>query len=73
MPVSPTRTPFLDAGGIWPSHRREEADGTVWSQDPPRGVRLRVQPATLSTVFLPPERPWEVDASPGIVALLHEQ
>ena len=67
------RYPFLDAYGIFPSHRKIEADGTVWSQDPPQGVALRVQTAALSDVFLAPERPWEEDSDLGIVALLHEE
>jgi hypothetical protein len=66
------RYPFLDTGGIWPSHRKIETDGSVWSQDAPVGVRLKVQTASLSQVMLPAESLWEVDASPGIVSLLHE-
>ena len=35
--MQPQLTPFLDWYGIWPSHRKLEDDGTVWSQDPPQG------------------------------------
>ena len=67
------RYPFLDAFGIWPSHRKIEEDGSVWSQDPPRGVNLRVQPASVSEVFLPMDRPWEGPGTAGIIALLHDE
>jgi len=40
-----TPKPFLDGYGVWPSHRKIEADGRVWSQDPPEGVRLSIEPA----------------------------
>ena len=66
------KTPFLDWYGLWPSHRKEEADGRVWSQEPPHGVRLGLETAVKSEVFLRAERPWEKEGSLRLVALLQE-
>ncbi|MEW6755786.1 MAG: hypothetical protein AB1505_33135 [Candidatus Latescibacterota bacterium] len=68
----PTPRPFLDWYGVWASHRKEESDGTVWSQDPPRGVCLRIEPARSSPLLLRPERPWEEGAQLGLITVLHE-
>ena len=65
-------TPILDWYGIWPSHRKQEDDGSLWSQDPPQGVALRVQPARWSDVFLTPETLWEQDANLRIHTVLHD-
>ena len=43
--------PFLDWYGIFASHRKEEADGRIWSQEPPTGVRLAIEPAKKSKVY----------------------
>ena len=64
--------PFVDWYGIFASHRKEEADGRVWSQEPPRGVKLRVEPAEKSAVFFDEERPWEQQARPHINTMLYE-
>jgi len=68
----PILKPFLDWYGIWPSHRKEEDDGRVWSQDPPQGVQLTIEPAHKSEVFFAGEHPWEREANLGIVTVLHE-
>ena len=52
MPDEPVPKPFLDWYGVWASHRKLEGDGTVWSQDPPRGVGLTLELARKSDVFL---------------------
>ncbi len=49
-------TPFLDWYGIWPSHRKLEDDGTVWSQDPPQGIELVPERARKSEAT-PPNAP----------------
>ena len=64
--------PFLDWYGIWPSHRKREEDGTIWSQDPPRGVKLSIEPARKSEVFFAKERPWEKEANLNIHTMLYE-
>ena len=65
-------TPFLDWYGIWPSHRKLEEDGRIWSQSPPRGVRLRQEPAEKSPVFFHKERPWEQETNLGINTIIYE-
>ena len=70
---SPMPTPFLDWYGLWPSHRKEEADGRIWSQEPPRGVKIAIEKAQKSDVFLHKERPWEQEANMRLVTLLHEE
>lgn len=69
-PLGPV--PFLDWYGIFASHRKLEADGTVWSQEPPQGVRLRVEPGIKSPVFFVPERPWEMEANLHVNTVLRE-
>ena len=59
---NPIPLPFLDHRGIWPSHRKIEEDGTLWSDDPPVNVKLRIEPARKSDIFLHAERPWEEEA-----------
>jgi hypothetical protein len=49
--TDPSFIPMLDWYGVWPSHRKEEDDGGVWSQDPPRGVALLLEPARKTDVF----------------------
>lgn len=71
--TQPLPTPFMDWYGVWPSHRKLEADGTRWSQDPPQGVRLSIEPAQVSPVFFAPERPWEQGANLHLHTLLHEE
>ena len=70
--MQPPPTPFLDWYGIWPSHRKLEDDGTVWSQDPPRGIDLAPEMARKSEVFFHKERPWEQGANLQINTMLHE-
>ena len=69
---NPTPTPFIDWYGIWPSHRKEEADGRIWSQEPPRGVKLAIEPAQKSDLMFHKERPWEQNANVRFVTMLHE-
>ncbi len=71
--MQPQPTPFLDWYGIWPSHRKLEEDGTVWSQDPPRGIELTPELARKSEVFFHKERPWEQGANLHINAMLHTE
>ena len=70
--MQPQPTPFLDWYGIWPSHRKLEDDGTVWSQDPPQGIELAPELARKSEVFFHKERPWEQGANLHINAMLHD-
>ena len=70
--MQPQLTPFLDWYGIWPSHRKLEDDGTVWSQDPPQGIELVPELARKSEVFFHKERPWEQEANLHINAMLHD-
>ncbi|MBM3457599.1 MAG: hypothetical protein FJX77_03575 [Armatimonadetes bacterium] len=51
--------PFLDWYGIWAGQAGLDEQGEAWVQDPPVGIRLAVQPARHSPVFIAPERPWE--------------
>ena len=69
----PAARPFLDWYGVWPSHRKIEKDGRIWSQDPPRGVRLSIEPAQKSAVFFARERPWEKGSNLSISTVLHEE
>ena len=71
--MQPQPTPFLDWYGIWPSHRKLEEDGTVWSQDPPRGIELTPELARKSEVFFHKERPWEQGANLHVNAMLHTE
>ena len=64
--------PFLDWYGIFASHRKEEADGRIWSQETPRGVRLAVEQASKSDVFFHRERPWEENANLHINTMLYD-
>ena len=64
--------PILDQYGIFASHRKEEKDGTIWSQEPPTGVRISIEQAVKSDIFLQAERPWEEDANLRIVTMMHE-
>ena len=70
--MQPQPTPFLDWYGIWPSHRKLEDDGTVWSQDPPQGIELVPELAHKSEVFFHKERPWEQGANLHTNAMLHD-
>ena len=51
--------PFLDWHGIWPGQAGRDDQARSWLQDPPQGIRLRVQPARKSAPWLRSERPWE--------------
>ena len=66
-----TPTPFLDWFGIWPSHRKLEDDGTLWSQDSPQGIKLTPELAQKSEVFFHKERAWEQGANLNISAMHH--
>ena len=68
----PVPTPFIDWYGIWPSHRKEEADGRIWSQEPPRGLKLSIEQAKKSDEFLKKERPWELNSNMRLITLLQE-
>ena len=57
--VTLTKYPFLEWYGIWPGRTAIGEDGTTWTQDRPEGVRLAVQPARKSRIFVKPEKPWE--------------
>ena len=50
--------PFLDWYGIFAGTTSID-DGKIWYQDVPTGVRLAVQPAYRSAVFITPEHRWE--------------
>ena len=50
--------PFMDWGGIWPGQSGRDEEGHSFFEDPPLGVRLRVQKADKSEPFLRRERPW---------------
>jgi len=65
-------TPFLDWYGVWPSHRKLEKDGTIWSQDPPAGIKLSITPARKSDVFFKKERPWEVGSNLHVNTIIYE-
>ena len=55
-----TTKPFIDWYGIWPVHTGAWEDGLGSAQDPPTGhLRLKVQPAHKSEVFITRDRPWE--------------
>ena len=68
----PVPVPFFDWHGIWASHRKEEPDGTVWSQEPPRGVQIAIEPAAKSEPFFHKQRPWETGATIGLITLLYQ-
>ena len=69
----PIPLPLLDHRSIWSSHRRIDDDGTLWSDDPPVGVKLRVEPARKSDIFLHAERPWEEEARLRVNTVLYEE
>ena len=69
---APVPKPILDQYGIFASHRKEEQDGTIWSQEPPTGVQIAIEQAKKSDIFFTAERPWEEDANLRIVTMLHE-
>ncbi len=68
----PVALPFLDWYGVWPSHRKEEKDGRIWSQEPPRGVEIRIEPASKSEIFFTAEKPWEQQANFSVNTVLYE-
>ena len=70
--MPPTPYPFLDWYGIWPSHRKEEADGRIWCQEPPRGIKIALERAQKSAIFFRAETPWESQANLRIVTMMHE-
>ena len=70
---SPEPTPFLDWYGVWPSHRKRESDGQVWSQDPPQGIELTPEAAEKSAVFFHKEHPWEKGANLHINSMLYTE
>ena len=70
--LQPVPTPFIDWYGIWPSHRKEEPDGRIWSQAPPCGIKLSIEQARKSDQFLAKERPWEQKTNLRIIMLLQE-
>ena len=60
--------PFLDWYGVWAGQAGIDDSGQAWVQDMPAGVRLAVQPAQKSEIFIAPERPWEEGTvSPQVV------
>jgi hypothetical protein len=63
-----TPQPFLDWYGIFAGSTSMDA-GEVWYQDVPVGVRLAVQPALKSDIFIHPEKPWEEGGLTPQVAL----
>ena len=68
----PVPIPLFDWYQVWPSHRKEEEDGTIWSQEPPHGIELSIEPAQKSEIFFHPEHPWEQDARIDICTMMHE-
>ena len=66
----PITQPFLDWGGIWPGQSGRDEEGRSFFEDPPQGVRLRVQEADKSEPFLRRERPWEEQDLSSMVVLL---
>ena len=69
----PAPTPMLDHYGIWASHRKLEPDGTIWSQDPPRGVKIEIETARKSAVFFHKECPWEKEANLHLNSMIYDQ
>ena len=51
--------PILDWYGIWPGRAAVDDEGQLWTQDRPFGVRLAVQEAVKSAVFIHPQTRWE--------------
>ena len=70
--AAPIAKPILDQYGIFASHRKEEKDGTIWSQEPPTGVKISIEQARKSDIFLSAERPWEEDANLRIVTMMRD-
>ena len=58
MSKQPVPQPFLDWFGVWPGQAGRDDQGRAWLQDPPQGIRLKVQPARKSEVFFRPTKPW---------------
>ena len=54
MSKQPVPQPFLDWFGVWPGQAGRDDQGRAWLQDPPQGIRLKVQPARKSEVFFRP-------------------
>lgn len=69
---SPIPVPMLDQYGIFASHSKQEPDGTIWSQAPPTGVRIELEPAIKSAVFFAKEYAWEQEANININTVLYE-
>ena len=63
---------FLDWGGIWPGQSGRDEHGRSFFEDPPQGVRLRVQEARKSAPFLQRERPWEKHSLSSKIVMLDE-
>ena len=59
MRSTPIPQPFLNWMGVWPGQAGSDESGRAFLQDPPRGIRLRLQQARKSEVILRPPRPWE--------------
>ena len=57
MSAKPIPQPFLDWFGVWPGQAGRDEDRRAWLQDPPQGIRLQVQPARRSEVFMRPPEP----------------
>lgn len=51
--------PLLDWYGVWPGQTGIDEKNEMWVQDMPVGVRLAVQEARSSEIFIKAERPWE--------------
>ncbi len=64
--------PLLDWFGIWPGQAGRDEKGHAWLQDPPRGIRLRVQPARKSEVFMRPQPPWDKNRLSHMMMLSEE-
>jgi len=63
-----TKRVFLDWYGIWAGQAGLDEQRRAWLQDPPQGVRLSVQQASLSNVLMRAEKPWEAgEVSPFCV------
>ena len=44
--------------GVWPGQAGSDESSRAYLQDPPRGIRLRLQQARKSSVIMRPPKPW---------------
>ena len=68
----PVAQPFLDWFGVWAGQAGRDENLHAWLEDPPLGVRLRVQPARRSAVIFRGEKPWEALNLNHMTVLLDE-